>query len=98
VHVDHSSLAAFTTKSLAVFTTKLLEGYDAAYCSRSFSRRSIHAEDDEEALKWAALEKLPTYDRLRKSVLSEVAEARSFKYHDVDVTTLSNDTRKRFIE
>eukprot|EP00253_Pinus_taeda_P001138 PITA_01138 len=72
-------------------------GEDTAL-SESFNRRSIHAEDDEEALKWAALEKLPTYDRLRKSVLSEVAATGSFKYHDVDVTTLSNDTRKRFIE
>ncbi|MCD7462124.1 transcription factor [Datura stramonium] len=28
--------------------------------------RSARDEDDEEALKWAALEKLPTFDRLRK--------------------------------
>ncbi|KAL5077044.1 hypothetical protein RYX36_016028 [Vicia faba] len=27
-------------------------------------------EDDEEALKWAALEKLPTYNRLRKGLLA----------------------------
>ncbi|KAE8815722.1 Pleiotropic drug resistance protein 4 [Hordeum vulgare] len=27
-------------------------------------------EDDEEALRWAALEKLPTYDRARTAVLS----------------------------
>ncbi|GER45131.1 pleiotropic drug resistance protein [Striga asiatica] len=31
--------------------------------------RSFHEEDDEEALKWAALEKLPTFDRLRKGIL-----------------------------
>ncbi|CAN4120751.1 unnamed protein product [Withania somnifera] len=31
--------------------------------------RSTRDEDDEEALKWAALEKLPTYDRLRKGIL-----------------------------
>lgn len=73
MHVDHLCVAIFTTKSLAVFTTKIMEGYAAAYCFGSFSRRSIHAEDDEEALKWVALEKLPTYDWLRKSVLSEVA-------------------------
>jgi hypothetical protein len=28
------------------------------------------AEDDEEALRWAALEKLPTYDRARTAVLA----------------------------
>ncbi|GAB4842031.1 transcription factor [Ancistrocladus abbreviatus] len=32
--------------------------------------RSTRDEDDEEALKWAALEKLPTYDRLRKGILT----------------------------
>ncbi|CAH9101208.1 unnamed protein product [Cuscuta europaea] len=31
--------------------------------------RSSRDEDDEEALKWAALEKLPTFDRLRKGLL-----------------------------
>ncbi|KAI3716297.1 hypothetical protein L6452_23534 [Arctium lappa] len=33
-----------------------------------FSQSSRH-EDDEEALKWAALEKLPTFDRLKKGLL-----------------------------
>ncbi|KAE8767257.1 Histidine kinase 5 [Hordeum vulgare] len=36
-----------------------------------FSRsRSLRDEDDEEALRWAALEKLPTYDRARTTVLA----------------------------
>ncbi|XP_042491936.1 pleiotropic drug resistance protein 1-like [Macadamia integrifolia] len=38
-----------------------------------FSKSSIE-EDDEEALKWAALEKLPTYNRLRKGVLAGLEE------------------------
>jgi hypothetical protein len=29
------------------------------------------ADDDEEALRWAALEKLPTYDRVRTSILQK---------------------------
>ncbi|KAK4372800.1 hypothetical protein RND71_008184 [Anisodus tanguticus] len=33
------------------------------------SVRGTRDEDDEEALKWAALEKLPTFDRLRKGLL-----------------------------
>ncbi|KAJ0075263.1 hypothetical protein Patl1_34349 [Pistacia atlantica] len=32
--------------------------------------RSSRGEDDEEALKWAALERLPTFDRLRKGILT----------------------------
>ncbi|KAL2927174.1 Pleiotropic drug resistance protein 1 [Bienertia sinuspersici] len=37
--------------------------------SEVFSQ-STREDDDEEALKWAALEKLPTYDRLRKGILT----------------------------
>ncbi|KAJ1392153.1 P-loop containing nucleoside triphosphate hydrolase [Sesbania bispinosa] len=37
--------------------------------SSVFSRSSRHEEDDEEALRWAALEKLPTYNRMRKGLL-----------------------------
>uniref|UniRef100_A0A6V7QPR8 ABC transporter domain-containing protein n=1 Tax=Ananas comosus var. bracteatus TaxID=296719 RepID=A0A6V7QPR8_ANACO len=32
--------------------------------------RSVREEDDEEALKWAAIEKLPTYNRMRKGILT----------------------------
>ncbi|KAJ0075707.1 hypothetical protein Patl1_34363 [Pistacia atlantica] len=32
--------------------------------------RSSRGEDDEEALKWAAIERLPTFDRLRKGILT----------------------------
>lgn len=34
-----------------------------------FSKSTRDDEDDEEALKWASLEKLPTFDRLRKGLL-----------------------------
>ncbi|KAE8779513.1 Pleiotropic drug resistance protein 4 [Hordeum vulgare] len=49
-----------------------------------FSRsRSSWDEDDEEALRWAALEKLPTYDRARTAVLAmpewEIKEANTDK-------------------
>ncbi|CAI0473623.1 unnamed protein product [Linum tenue] len=35
---------------------------------------SSREENDEEALKWAALEKLPTYDRLRKGILASASK------------------------
>ena len=35
-----------------------------------FSRSSSLDGDDEEALRWAALERLPTYDRARTAVLA----------------------------
>ncbi|GAB2293588.1 transcription factor [Dionaea muscipula] len=39
------------------------------YDSSEVFSRSVGNENDEEALKWAALERLPTYDRLRKAIL-----------------------------
>ncbi|CAL4903699.1 unnamed protein product [Urochloa decumbens] len=42
-------------------------GDDVFSRSRSLSRES--GEDDEEALRWAALEKLPTFVRLQRAVL-----------------------------
>lgn len=38
--------------------------------SRTSSRFQQDEEDDEEALRWAALERLPTYDRVRRGMLS----------------------------
>lgn len=57
--------------------------------------RSARDEDDEEALKWAALEKLPTYDRIRKGILSGAA-AGDFK--EVDVLKLGFQEKKHLLE
>lgn len=56
--------------------------------------RSSRDEDDEEALKWAALEKLPTYDRVRKGILTTEEGERS----EVDVQHLGNQERKNLVE
>ncbi|XP_068647580.1 pleiotropic drug resistance protein TUR2-like [Aristolochia californica] len=56
--------------------------------------RSSRDEDDEEALKWAALEKLPTYDRIRKGILSGGAG----EYKEVDVKRLGFQERKNLLE
>ncbi|XP_077211687.1 pleiotropic drug resistance protein TUR2-like [Tasmannia lanceolata] len=48
--------------------------------------RSARDEDDEEALKWAALEKLPTYNRIRKGILtSSVGERQEVDIQDLGV-------------
>lgn len=57
--------------------------------------------DDEEALKWAALEKLPTYNRLRTAILKDVAEQGPgvrAKRHEVDVTKLGLQDKRAMIE
>ncbi|CAN4095708.1 unnamed protein product [Withania somnifera] len=55
--------------------------------------RSSRDEDDEEALKWAALEKLPTYDRLRKGLLLGSQGGAN----EVDIHDLGNQQTKDLI-
>ncbi|KAK6153661.1 hypothetical protein DH2020_013300 [Rehmannia glutinosa] len=66
-------------------------------------RRSARAEEDEEALRWAALEKLPTYDRLRKTLLKSFMETPtngSIKvvHREIDVRNLDMNERQEFID
>lgn len=51
---------------------------------------SSRVEDDEEALKWASLERLPTFDRLRKGIL--------VGSNEVDVHDLGFQQRKDLLD
>ncbi|KAK7335961.1 hypothetical protein VNO80_28124 [Phaseolus coccineus] len=56
--------------------------------------RSSREEDDEEALKWAALEKLPTYNRLRKGLLT----ASHGVANEIDVSDLGFQQKQKLLE
>ena len=56
--------------------------------------QSSRDEDDEEALKWAAIEKLPTYNRLRKGLLLGLEGEAS----EVDIHSLGNEEKKNLVE
>lgn len=58
-----------------------------------FSRPSVEA-DDEEALKWAALEKLPTNLRIRRGILTE-DEGKS---REIDIMNLGIVERRNLVE
>ena len=58
----------------------------------------FNSEDDEEALKWAALEKLPTYDRVRKGFLRNVAENGASFREVVEVSKLGFLEKKQFVD
>lgn len=60
----------------------------------AFSRSSRDEEDDEEALKWGALQKLPTYERLRKGILTNSHS----KASEIDVSNLGLQERKELME
>ncbi|KAI7725050.1 hypothetical protein M8C21_022973, partial [Ambrosia artemisiifolia] len=56
--------------------------------------KSSREEDDEEALKWASLEKLPTFDRLKKGLLF----GSSGPSNEIDIDSLAFDQRKHLLD
>jgi hypothetical protein len=73
---------------------ELLGGQDNSLARSSVSRRE-DAQDDEEALKWAALESLPTYDRLRTSVFFNSTTGNT---NPVDVRLLIATNRRQLLD
>ncbi|XP_052184623.1 pleiotropic drug resistance protein 2-like isoform X2 [Diospyros lotus] len=55
-------------------------------------------ENDEEDLVWAAIERLPTYDRLRKGVLKQVLDNGRTVHEQVDVSNLGSQDRQQLLE
>ncbi|KAI8569228.1 hypothetical protein RHMOL_Rhmol02G0261900 [Rhododendron molle] len=55
-------------------------------------------QDDEEKLRWAAIERLPTYDRLRKGILNRVLDDGKIMQSEVDVTKLGNQEKKLLMD
>lgn len=55
-------------------------------------------QDDEEELRWAAIERLPTYDRLKKGMLNQILEDGKVVKHEVDVTHLGMQDKKQLME
>lgn len=56
--------------------------------------RSSRDENDEEALRWAAIERLPTYARLKKGILT----ASHGVINEVDIQNMGVDERKKLLE
>ncbi|KAI3860698.1 hypothetical protein MKX03_014734 [Papaver bracteatum] len=56
--------------------------------------RSSRDEDDEEALLWAALERLPTYNRIRKGIPTD--DGKEIK--EIDIKNLGFQEKKQLIE
>lgn len=59
-------------------------------------------DDDEEALRWAAIENLPIFDRLRTGILRTVVDAEDgqmrYEHRKIDVRTLGLVDRQEFIQ
>nr|GLL40122.1 pleiotropic drug resistance protein 2-like [Ipomoea trifida] len=61
-------------------------------------QRSARENDDEEELRWAAIERLPTYDRLRKGILKQTLDNGKVVHQEVDVQNLGMQDKKLLIE
>ncbi|KAF4388699.1 hypothetical protein G4B88_018976 [Cannabis sativa] len=55
-------------------------------------QRSSRREEEEEELRWAAIERLPTYDRMRRGMLTQMV------VEEVDVTKLGSQDKKLLME
>ncbi|KAI3757151.1 hypothetical protein L6452_04685 [Arctium lappa] len=55
-------------------------------------------EDEEDELMWAAIERLPTYDRLRKGFLTQVLEDGKVVREQIDVSNLGPEERQNLMK
>ncbi|MCL7045571.1 hypothetical protein MKW94_009630 [Papaver nudicaule] len=62
------------------------------------SQRKLILEEDEEELKWAAIERLPTYDRVRKSVISSVMDDGKTCHSEIDVSKLGVHDKRQIMD
>jgi len=54
--------------------------------------------EEEEELKWEALRRLPTYDRMRRGILKQVLENGGVKYEEVEITKLGVQEKKHLLQ
>nr|GEX61824.1 pleiotropic drug resistance protein 2-like [Tanacetum cinerariifolium] len=55
-------------------------------------------EDDEDELMWAAIERLPTYDRLRKGFLTNIMDDGKVVREQIDVANLGPEERENLMK
>ncbi|KAL9264264.1 Pleiotropic drug resistance protein 1-like protein [Drosera capensis] len=80
-------------------TAKRIYEHSSSFDSKTLAwsnyfSKSLRDEDEEVALKWAALERLPTYHRLRRGILTSSEGA----IYEVDVENLGSSERRILIE
>ncbi|KAI3766553.1 hypothetical protein L2E82_16617 [Cichorium intybus] len=99
------SLARSISRSISVASGgwRIEDVFSAGRGGSHDGRTSRHSMEDEEALRWAALEKLPTYNRLRTTIFKSYMPADQQDKHSdnqmlLDVRELDPNTRQSFID
>ncbi|KAG6554605.1 hypothetical protein Mapa_003623 [Marchantia paleacea] len=83
-------------QELGARVSQTIERYVSVGTGPGAGHSTRNAEDDEEALMWATLEKLPTYERLRKTVLTNLQGSRR-RLDTIDVRSLKQEDRESAI-
>ncbi|KAF9594978.1 hypothetical protein IFM89_035751 [Coptis chinensis] len=91
-----SSTTSRRTKSLG--SASFQEVWTASPDIFSKSSASQQDIDDEQELIWAAIEKLPTYDRIRKGILTQVNDNGTVHHEEIDVTKLGMQDKKHLMD
>jgi ABC-type multidrug transport system ATPase subunit len=99
------------TRSISRGMSRANWGMEEVFASgRENSRRNSQLDQDEESLKWAAIERLPTYNRLRTSVIQSFIEHQQLppvnggqrqqhgRHKAVDVSKLDVNDREKFMD
>uniref|UniRef100_A0A0E0JZB9 Uncharacterized protein n=1 Tax=Oryza punctata TaxID=4537 RepID=A0A0E0JZB9_ORYPU len=110
-HRHHAALASVSRRSPS-WGSAILQSFGQAEAEDPFRRAQsvqVH-DDDEEDLRWGALEKLPTYDRMRRGVVRSTLllddDPKDGTDHDsgadkplIDIRTIAAcDTARTFVE
>ena len=62
------------------------------------SEAAAAAAEEEEEETWVAIQRLPTYDRLRRAMLKKALDNGSFVHGEVDVTKLEPREKQHLVE
>ncbi|KAJ0028869.1 hypothetical protein Pint_35963 [Pistacia integerrima] len=89
------SLASGSRRSW-VGSTSFREAWNAP--TNVFSQSGRAGNDDEEQLRWAAIERLPTFDRLKKGMIRQILDNGKVVHDEVDVTKLGMREKKLLME
>ncbi|KAM0060261.1 putative ABC transporter, AAA+ ATPase domain, ABC-2 type transporter, ABC-transporter [Helianthus debilis subsp. tardiflorus] len=91
-----SSIRLGSLRAVSTRTSSIRSGSTSVWRNSGMDvfSKSSREEDDEEALKWASLEKLPTFDRLRKGLLF----GSTGPANEVDIDNLGAEDRKHLLD
>ncbi|KAG5152500.1 hypothetical protein JHK84_028972 [Glycine max] len=93
------NIGSLSRRSWVSETVPEMWGAGAGHGGDVFERSTrVDDDNDEEELMWAAIERLPTFERLRKSIVKRVLEESGrFNYEEVDISNLGFQGKKKLL-